>query len=268
MNGRIYDPRFGRFLNADPIVQAPDYSQSYNRYSYVFNSPLSFTDPSGYAAEEDFVQDFAREPGVNIVSGDGAFGGIFSAVAGAWSDRSIQRYFDLLAAEAALKAWRRRMGIDSSPSSTQVQGQSHAQQGVDPSDSPRLVGTLGPKTLQGSIELGGEGFFGVFGASKSTGFIVEPTTLQVCRATTTCGRVGVGIFLGAGAEGTAAVSDPLETGVLETTGVVGRIGLGTISYGGSLNIGEGGIGAAKALLGVGAGFVVAGQQCKTEVVCE
>lgn len=31
MNGRIYDPRLGRFLNADLIVQAPFYSQSYNR---------------------------------------------------------------------------------------------------------------------------------------------------------------------------------------------------------------------------------------------
>jgi len=53
MNGRIYDPRLGRFLNADPIVQAPFYSQSYNRYAYTFNSPLSFVDPSGFGAIEN-----------------------------------------------------------------------------------------------------------------------------------------------------------------------------------------------------------------------
>jgi len=48
MNGRIYDPTLGRFLQADPFIQAPDNSQSYNRYSYVLNNPLSYTDPSGY----------------------------------------------------------------------------------------------------------------------------------------------------------------------------------------------------------------------------
>ena len=34
MNGRIYDPRLGRFLQADPIVQFPHYSQGQNTYSY------------------------------------------------------------------------------------------------------------------------------------------------------------------------------------------------------------------------------------------
>jgi RHS repeat-associated protein len=48
MNGRVYDPELGRFMSADPFVQAPYNSQSYNRYSYVFNNPLSFTDPSGF----------------------------------------------------------------------------------------------------------------------------------------------------------------------------------------------------------------------------
>ena len=50
MKGRVYDPILGRFLSPDPIVQAPTNSQSWNRYSYVFNSPLVYTDPSGYCA--------------------------------------------------------------------------------------------------------------------------------------------------------------------------------------------------------------------------
>jgi RHS repeat-associated protein len=49
MNGRVYDPVIGRFLSADPIVQAPTFSQSLNRYSYVLNNPLSLVDPSGFS---------------------------------------------------------------------------------------------------------------------------------------------------------------------------------------------------------------------------
>ncbi len=48
MNGRIYDATLARFMQADPFVQAPEYSQSYNRFAYVFNNPMSYTDPSGY----------------------------------------------------------------------------------------------------------------------------------------------------------------------------------------------------------------------------
>lgn len=48
MKGRIYDATLGRFLQADPFIQFPDNSQSYNRYSYVLNNPMTFTDPSGY----------------------------------------------------------------------------------------------------------------------------------------------------------------------------------------------------------------------------
>jgi len=47
MNGRVYDPFLARFLSPDPFVQAPDYSQNYNRYSYAWNNPLKYTDPSG-----------------------------------------------------------------------------------------------------------------------------------------------------------------------------------------------------------------------------
>jgi RHS repeat-associated protein len=50
MNGRVYDQVTGRFLSPDPFVQAPGFTQSFNRYAYVFNNPLSYADPSGYAA--------------------------------------------------------------------------------------------------------------------------------------------------------------------------------------------------------------------------
>src|SRR5690606_9505952 len=49
MNGRIYDPELGRFLSPDPVVQIPEYSQNFNRYSYCLNNPLNATDPSGFS---------------------------------------------------------------------------------------------------------------------------------------------------------------------------------------------------------------------------
>jgi RHS repeat-associated protein len=48
MNGRVYDPLIGRFLSADPHIQSPSNLQSFNRYAYVLNNPLAYTDPSGY----------------------------------------------------------------------------------------------------------------------------------------------------------------------------------------------------------------------------
>ncbi|UKB84066.1 hypothetical protein LF887_24220 [Chryseobacterium sp. MEBOG06] len=47
MNARIYDPILRRFLSPDNVLQEPFDTQNYNRYGYVFNNPLLYTDPSG-----------------------------------------------------------------------------------------------------------------------------------------------------------------------------------------------------------------------------
>lgn len=53
MNGRIYDPLIARFIQADPIIQNPTNTQSFNRYSYVWNNPMNAVDPTGFVREED-----------------------------------------------------------------------------------------------------------------------------------------------------------------------------------------------------------------------
>jgi RHS repeat-associated protein len=69
MNGRVYDPTLGRFLTADPYVQAPFWSQGLNRYAYVFNSPLNYTDPSGFSAIDDYFQGLNDAPPEQAIPG-------------------------------------------------------------------------------------------------------------------------------------------------------------------------------------------------------
>ncbi len=45
-NARWYDPSLGRFAQADTIV--PGGAQGYDRYAYVNNDPVRYTDPSGH----------------------------------------------------------------------------------------------------------------------------------------------------------------------------------------------------------------------------
>lgn len=48
MVGRVQDAITGRFLSADPHITDPTDPQSYNRFSYVVNSPLTYVDPTGF----------------------------------------------------------------------------------------------------------------------------------------------------------------------------------------------------------------------------
>ena len=47
-NARYYDAGIGKFISADTMIQNTANPQFFNRYSYVTNNPLKYTDPSGY----------------------------------------------------------------------------------------------------------------------------------------------------------------------------------------------------------------------------
>ncbi|MCD4751015.1 MAG: RHS domain-containing protein, partial [Thermoanaerobaculales bacterium] len=51
MRARYYNPHLGRFLSVDPIGGSLGGSQSWNRYSYVLNNPVKYTDPTGAVVE-------------------------------------------------------------------------------------------------------------------------------------------------------------------------------------------------------------------------
>jgi RHS repeat-associated protein len=55
---RYLDVAQGRFLSVDPQPAAPERPQTWNRYSYVMNNPLLYTDPTGEIYElYGFVND-------------------------------------------------------------------------------------------------------------------------------------------------------------------------------------------------------------------
>ena len=93
MNGRIYDARLGRFLQADPFIQDPLNTQSLNRYSYVWNNPLNATDPSGYAVFSLFT---ALALGKAVVDGVIAIEAFMAAMA-------IAGFTDAMAAGASFQ---------------------------------------------------------------------------------------------------------------------------------------------------------------------
>ena len=52
-NARYYDPVLGRFIQPDTIVPNPGNPASLNRYAYVMNNPLRYTDPTGHIEEDE-----------------------------------------------------------------------------------------------------------------------------------------------------------------------------------------------------------------------
>jgi RHS repeat-associated protein len=51
---RFYDPVLGRFLSPDPLIPDISNPQALNRYSYVYNNPLKYTDPTGRTPDYTF----------------------------------------------------------------------------------------------------------------------------------------------------------------------------------------------------------------------
>ena len=99
MNGRLYDPVVGRFLSPDPVVQSPEFSQNFNRYSYCLNNPLKYNDPSGYKKkrpEEDErfdIMEYAHYLNSRVGGSGGSYGRVgFSGASGGGSGPGAYTY--------------------------------------------------------------------------------------------------------------------------------------------------------------------------------
>ncbi len=62
MGGRIYDQNVGRFMQPDPVLVGLFNTQGLNGYSYVFNLPTGFTDPTGLWGDADDDDDDDEAP--------------------------------------------------------------------------------------------------------------------------------------------------------------------------------------------------------------
>ena len=94
MNGRVQDAVTGRFLSADPYVTEPGNTQNFNRYSYVYNNPLTFTDPSGFScfgenSANPVADTWCSPSGGGSSGGGGDGGGGASGGGNNWINQSI-----------------------------------------------------------------------------------------------------------------------------------------------------------------------------------
>ena len=64
---RWYDTVSAHFVQADTIVPSPGSSMAWDRYAYVMNNPVKYSDPSGHYAFEDTPDDPYFIPASNVV---------------------------------------------------------------------------------------------------------------------------------------------------------------------------------------------------------
>jgi len=158
MRGRLYDAAIGQFISADPVIQAP-FSQGLNRFAYAFNSPLNYTDPSGFSAEAS--EDAAIAVGAGYLTGLGIhlLSGLGSASAGAGTAGAVSTAAGASAgAGAPLAAAAPAAGIASSlavtvyltgrqPTSTVVTAQPSTRTSTAAGSGPSPVGKTGYATM-------------------------------------------------------------------------------------------------------------------------
>lgn len=73
-NARYYDSALGKFISPDSIVPNPANPAHFNRFAYVNNNPLRFTDPTGFSCDDPYSGDYYDEDACGA-GGDSSSGG-------------------------------------------------------------------------------------------------------------------------------------------------------------------------------------------------
>lgn len=178
-NARLYDPLLGRFTSADSIVPDPSDLQSFNRYTYVRNRPLSVTDPSGhddsgasYVSQITIGNEayFFPPPGISYLTGINA---------GAWYSYQATVSYNSIGNQIQYLIWRRSQpppGLQPNGTFVDVSG------GVFASPLGHRTGsqqTAAPTVPAQAVAAGfamGSSSYGYLGAASAYRFVTPATT--------------------------------------------------------------------------------------------
>lgn len=69
MGGRLYDPMIAQFLQVDPILNLEISTLGLTGYSYCYNNPLYYTDPTGYRSIRKFLGGVGRGVVRTLIAG-------------------------------------------------------------------------------------------------------------------------------------------------------------------------------------------------------
>jgi hypothetical protein len=289
MNGRVQDPIIGRMISADPLIGNLANPQSLNRYSYAMNSPLSFTDPTGFCEagsdgnegscplltrrQRNLVKELVRAD--QSIKGAGkVFAGIDTAVAlGAYASSLGVNSF-MVGSIDVVTTYTDNGNIESGQYSvddgrgglvTYTKGRSRMRRdspSSQASDNDLLQTRVGGGMAGfGGAEAGSDMFLLFLGVSGSSGVIFNDQ--KICGFNQTCFQVGFGGYLGITGQGIAGLGGPLEEGSLGTLGVfavgsAGGGGFGTLDVNSSsLTLGAG--------FSSGIGGATGAQYCRMEI---
>ena len=125
-----------------------------------------------------------------------------------------------------------------------------------------------PNTGGNVTAAGGVGgtVFGIVGGAVTTGVITDLT--RTCTYTSVCFRLGLGVFGSYGGETSLGVSKTkLCSGVYETIGLFGAIGVGTASSSVSVSVSSESFSIGKAIFGPGVGLAGGLEGCRIYITC-
>ncbi|WP_437731191.1 RHS repeat-associated core domain-containing protein [Sorangium sp. So ce1335] len=247
MKGRIYDPRIGRFLTTDPIVSLPFFGQSWNRYSYVFNNPLNFVDPSGFQAAPE-------EPGLTstpgIISEDGTVDPCLGGVCKEIIVRGPPRVVEGSREAAEVGAAAPPVDVSTTGSASGHVPQPVTTAPIDWSQNPyvQVEGGFIAGLLLGAVPFAGVGH----GLLDAAGVLAHGTPEA---------RMGlaIGQIVGGLAVATGGLTGNIFGGITSATGIGAAIGVPAIAVstglvvGGVGNIAAGIQGLSQALMSQGSG---------------